>query len=157
MNDDIILMAKEAGIYHAFDSEGHWDGLTDQKLFDPHPHPNDVVYGDKRTVEILERFAALVRADERDRSTRENAYVIAERNKVAAWMIAQGYATGHGDTIEGLLEELEREIGFDKAELWIKRINEAVLAERKWVLDYMQTHGISNESLDKAIRARGNT
>jgi len=27
--------------------------------------------------------------------------------------------------------------------------------ERKWVLDYMQTHGISNESLDKAIRARG--
>jgi hypothetical protein len=30
----------------------------------------------------------------------------AERNKLAAWMIAQGYATGHGDTIEGLLEEL---------------------------------------------------
>ena len=66
MNDDIIRMAKEAGIYHAFDSEGHWDGLTDQKLFDPHPHPNDVVYGDKRTVEILERFDALIRADERE-------------------------------------------------------------------------------------------
>ena len=26
---------------------------------------------------------------------------------------------------------IEREIGFDKAELWIKRINEAVLAERE--------------------------
>jgi hypothetical protein len=66
---------------------------------------------------VIERFAALAQA--------------AERNKLAAWMIAQGYATGHGDTIEGLLEELEREIGFDKAELWLKRINEAVLAERE--------------------------
>jgi len=65
----------------------------------------------------LRRFAALVAA--------------AERNKLASWMMAQGYATGHGDTMEGLLEELEREIGFDKAELWIKRINEAVLAERE--------------------------
>ena len=65
----------------------------------------------------LRRFAALVAAD--------------ERNKLAAWMIAKGYATGHGDTMEGLLEELEREIGFDKAELWLKRINEAVLAERE--------------------------
>jgi hypothetical protein len=66
MIQDIIRMAREAGIYHAFDSEGHWDGLTDQKLFDPHPHPNDVVYGDERTVEILERFVALVAAAERE-------------------------------------------------------------------------------------------
>jgi len=64
-----------------------------------------------------ERFAALAQA--------------AERNKLASWMIAQGYATGHGDTMEGLLEELEREVGFKRAELWIKRINEAVLAERE--------------------------
>ena len=42
-----------------------------------------------------------------------------------------GYATGHGDTMEGLLQEFEREIGFDRAELWLKRINEAVLAERE--------------------------
>jgi hypothetical protein len=48
------------------------------------------------SAESLERFAAAARAD--------------ERNKLAAWMQAQGYATGHGDTIEGLLEELEREI-----------------------------------------------
>jgi hypothetical protein len=33
-----------------------------------------------------------------------------ERNKLAAWMIAQGYATGHGDTIEGLLEELRWQV-----------------------------------------------
>jgi hypothetical protein len=66
---------------------------------------------------VIERLVQLVQA--------------AERNKLAAWMIAQGYATGHGDTMEGLLEELEREIGFKRAELWIKRISEAVLAERE--------------------------
>jgi hypothetical protein len=46
--------------------------------------------------DTLERFAALVRD--------------AERNKLAAWMMAQGYATGHGDTIEGLLEELRWQV-----------------------------------------------
>ena len=44
----------------------------------------------------LARFAALVRAD--------------ERNKLAQWMMAQGYATGHGDTMEGLLKELEWQV-----------------------------------------------
>ena len=46
--------------------------------------------------EQLERFAALVAA--------------AERNKLAAWMMSQGYATGHGDTVEDLLKELEWQI-----------------------------------------------
>jgi hypothetical protein len=41
----------------------------------------------------FERFAALVTA--------------AEREKVATWMIERDYATGHGDTIEGLLKALE--------------------------------------------------
>ncbi len=44
----------------------------------------------------LERFAALIAA--------------AEREKVAKWMIDRGYTTGHGDTIEDLLEELVREV-----------------------------------------------
>ena len=35
---------------------------------------------------VFERFAALVAA--------------AERNKIATWMMAKGYATGHGDTVE---------------------------------------------------------
>ena len=43
-----------------------------------------------------EYFAALVAA--------------AEREKVAAWMMSQGYSTGHGDSIEKLLEELEWQI-----------------------------------------------
>jgi len=50
------------------------------------------VFGD----ETLERFAGLVAA--------------AERNKLAAWMIERGYATGHGDTVEDLLKELEWQI-----------------------------------------------
>ena len=50
------------------------------------------VYG----YESIERFAALVAA--------------VERNKLAAWMMRQGYATGHGDSIEKLLEELEWQI-----------------------------------------------
>jgi hypothetical protein len=36
--------------------------------------------------------------------------VEAEREKVAAWMMRQGYATGHGDTVEDLLKELEWQI-----------------------------------------------
>jgi len=47
-------------------------------------------------LESFERFAALVAA--------------AEREKLAAWMMRQGYATGHGDTIEDLLHELEWQI-----------------------------------------------
>jgi hypothetical protein len=34
----------------------------------------------------------------------------AERNKLAAWMMAKGSATGHGDTTEDLLGELEWQI-----------------------------------------------
>jgi hypothetical protein len=41
----------------------------------------------------LERFAALVAAHERE--------------KVAKWMVERGYATGHGDTIEDLLTEID--------------------------------------------------
>jgi hypothetical protein len=64
--DDIIRMAREAGIHHGFDSEGQWDGLTNTELFERHPHPGDKVYGEKRMVEILERFVALVAAAERE-------------------------------------------------------------------------------------------
>ena len=45
---------------------------------------------------VFERFSALVTA--------------AEREKLAAWMIERGYATGHGDTVEDLLKELEWQI-----------------------------------------------
>jgi hypothetical protein len=65
---------------------------------------------------------------------------------------------------------IEREIGFDRAELWIKRINDAVLAEReacaKLCDELRSPHGWSAESAlwvegtnncAEAIRARGET
>lgn len=39
-----------------------------------------------------------------------DAAIKAEREKVAQWMISHGYATGHGDTTEELLKELEWQI-----------------------------------------------
>lgn len=53
-------------------------------------------FGYEMCVEHVCEFAALVAA--------------AEREKVAKWMIDRGYTTGHGDTIEDLLEELVREV-----------------------------------------------
>jgi hypothetical protein len=93
--EEIISMALAAGIFHEYDSEGHWDGLTNEALIgkdwlSSKEHKLD------RIVEILSPFAVLVAA--------------AEREKVAAWMMRQGYATGHGDTIEDLLKELEWQI-----------------------------------------------
>ena len=35
---------------------------------------------------------------------------VIEREKVARWMTERGYATGHGDTIEDLLTELDWQI-----------------------------------------------
>ena len=83
----------------------------------------------------LERFAALVAA--------------AEREKVAAWMIARGYATGHGDTIEDLLQELDWQIREQERELIARSMDkQADLAcdylDRKWA-----------QEMAAAIRARG--
>ena len=55
---------------------------------------------------------------------------------------------------------IEREIGFDRAKLWIKRINDAVLAEREAcakVCEAMNHYVNDGEEFAAAIRARGNT
>jgi hypothetical protein len=81
--DEIIEMARQAGIYHAFDSEGHWDGLTNVKLIERHPpHPNDLIYGDERIVEILEAFAKLVDA---------KAIAKFESQEPVAWISPKGH------------------------------------------------------------------
>jgi hypothetical protein len=76
--------------------------------------------------EDLVRFADLVAA--------------AERNKLATWMIAQGYATGHGDTIEQLLDELR----------W--QVRES---EREAVEDLLREYDMVNSAFAKDFRARG--
>ena len=73
--DDIIKMAREAGLYSGSPRTPSTGSMIEKRL---------------------ERFAALVAATERE--------------KVAAWMIARGYATGHGDSVEDLLQELDWQI-----------------------------------------------
>jgi len=127
--EDIISMALEAGIYHEYDSEGHWDGLTNEALIgkdwlSSKEHKLD------RIVEILFPFATLVAAT--------------ERNKLAAWMMSQGYATGHGDSTEGLLKELEWQIAEREREACAK------------VCDGMDHNGVMIAAdCATAIRARG--
>jgi hypothetical protein len=54
--DEIIRMAREAGLFHFYDSEGHCTGVTDAALIDADKERND-----KRLVEILAPFAAAER------------------------------------------------------------------------------------------------
>lgn len=53
--------------------------------------------------------------------------VAAEREKVAQWMMQRGYATGHGDTIEDLLAELDWQI----AENWNRAMINGMKTERE--------------------------
>jgi hypothetical protein len=88
------------------------------------------------SIETLVRFAALAQA--------------AERNKLASWMIAQGYATGHGDTMEQLLEEL----GGQAIIRMVRVAEERVKAEREAMLRLALLHG-APWHFQEAIRARG--
>jgi hypothetical protein len=84
----------------------------------------------------LRRFATLVAA--------------AERNKVASWMMAQGYATGHGDTTEDLLDELDWQI----TESWSKVVVASVEAERE-ACAKLAFNAKTYIEAATAIRARG--
>lgn len=81
----------------------------------------------------------------------------AGREVLAAWMIRQGYATGHGETMEALLQELELGI----AESWTRALVNGVEGEREAcakVLDAMaEKDKLSNyyRVAALAIRARG--
>ena len=80
--DDIIRLARDAG----------WSGIYFQWVSPTECEHLTVPV----TIEQIERFAALVAA--------------VEREKVAAWMVSHLYATGHGDTTEDMLKELEWQI-----------------------------------------------
>ena len=70
--------------------------------------------------------------------------VAAEREKVAAWMRARSYATGHGDTIEDLLKELEWQVAEREREACAK------VAE-----SYEPRCDVCPSGVSNAIRARG--
>jgi hypothetical protein len=90
------------------------------------------VLGWHPTMQKAERFAALVAA--------------AERNKVAQWMIDHSYATGHGDTTEDLLKELEWQVRESER-------NACAAIARQWDVD----HPASNYGgcIANLIEARG--
>ena len=109
--------------------------------------------------EDLERFAALVIAEKEKQIIAANApeierintyikeleeAVAAEREKVAQWMMTKGYATGHGDSIEDLMKELEWQIRESERE-----------ACAKVVEDYCGAWDDKGYALAAAIRARG--
>jgi hypothetical protein len=83
-----------------------------------------------------------------------NKAIETEREKVAAWMMARGYATGHGDSTEALLNELEWQIA--------ENLNRAITTEREAcanVCDVLAVHPEYASDITKvaaqAIRARG--
>ena len=84
----------------------------------------------------LVHFAALVAA--------------AEREKVAQWMLNHSYATGHGDTTEDLLKELDWQIRESEREACAK-VCEEEICECCWDKDAQA----AAEHIAASIRARG--
>jgi hypothetical protein len=86
--EDILKLARVVGLrsavlLHIYD--GREGALTDQELAE---------------LQRLERFFRLA----------YESGAAAEREKVAHWMRNCGYATGHGDTVEDLLDHLDTQI-----------------------------------------------
>ena len=97
-------------------------------------------------LEYAEKFAAIAYA----------AGAAAEREKVAQWMMQRGYATGHGDTTEDLLAELDWQI----VENWTRAMVKGVETEREAcakVCDALGDEYADANPADcaAAIRARG--
>ena len=88
--------------------------------------------------DAFERFAAFVAADERE--------------KVARWHIGSGYTTGHGDTIEDLLVELEWQVRESERDACAK-----VCEELKPFGPTLDIQKAPAEDCAAAIRARRNT
>jgi hypothetical protein len=74
-----------------------------------------------------------------------NKAIETEREKVAQWMMTKGYATGHGDSIEDLMKELEWQIRESEREACAKVV-EAIERNGAWV---------TKAEAAAAIRARG--
>jgi hypothetical protein len=132
-------MTKEQIIQWAHDAGAQFDHMT---------------WVERDLAPVFQRFAELVAAH--------------ERNKLAAWMIQFGFATGHGDTMEELVDALGTEI--------VDRIDGEVEAEREacakkageFAQNWWSIHCDSNKhmettrkahddfcALQSAIRARG--
>jgi hypothetical protein len=145
--EDLVKWAREAGFMFCEESYKY--------------RPNCLFYGGYAVDEQLERFAAFVEDAQARRMHAEGMVTVgymrqqvaAERNKVASWMMAQGYATGHGDTVEDLLKELDWQI----AENWTRGMVNGVEAEREACAKVCEDKNtlLAWPTYAAAIRARG--
>ena len=101
------------------------------------------IYGTWATEQEI-RFATLIAA--------------AEREKLAHWMRNLGYATGHGDTMEDLLDHLGTQIAEGlEAEVLMEREACAKVCEAEYEgYDWADRERDGAEACAAAIRARGN-
>ena len=77
---------------------------------------------------------------------------MSDKEKVAQWMMHRGYATGHGDTVEDLLKELELQL----AENWTNSVMKVAANEREACAKVCEDDfGNGALNLADAIRARG--
>ena len=74
--------------------------------------------------------------------------VAVDRENVAKWMVERGYATGHGDTVEDLLKELQWQVAEREREECAKIAN-------AWQTDVLNPQ--YNCDCATAIRRRGET
>lgn len=70
--------------------------MTDKELWEKSQvwESSDDGRGKLKILESVEKFADLIRADERDRAMRENAYVLAEREACARTCEKRGMVKG---------------------------------------------------------------
>ena len=145
--DDIVAMAREAAEY----ADAHTNDME----------PNDDEWSalrDKRFAELVEDAQAKrMHAEGMVTVGHMRQQIAAERNKLAQWMIDRNYATGHGDTTDDLLDELDWQI----TESWSKVVMTSVEAEREACakvcekFGYDNHHGVITDQIATAIRAGG--
>ena len=79
--EEIIRMAREAGLFIAYDTEGHFSGVVDSEMIDMYPDGDkerDRLNREQRFVEILTPFAALVASAEREACAKVVDHILKE-------------------------------------------------------------------------------
>ena len=142
LREQVIRMAREAGLYHFYDSEGHCDGITDARLV-----TEDKERDDDRMIEMLAPFAAL--AAKR---------AVSNIDPASSMSYQEGYAAGAAAERERIIAQNAPEI--EKINEHIKALEEAVAAEREECAKVCEEHWhIDGEhtayEFARVIRARG--
>jgi hypothetical protein len=139
--DDIIRMARQAGLYHFYDSEGHCSGITDARLVD-----EDQERCDDRLVEMLAPFANLVAAAERERIIAKNAPEIQRLNAhiKALEEAVQAERKNYEHTLTLQQKSYEREIQIE-----VEAEREACAFDAEWCIQNHLEH-----LMPERIRAR---